>query len=68
MCSGTFSVVNESKQSSRICSSQPERYFHLMLSQRKEVVEKRNAAVETISRQVDIVYTPNEERDEEGGV
>ncbi|EJD75955.1 hypothetical protein LOAG_16991 [Loa loa] len=46
--------------------SQPERYFHLMLSQRDEIMEEQDsAAVEPVQGQGAIGYTPNEQRDEE---
>ncbi|VIO94114.1 Uncharacterized protein BM_BM5020 [Brugia malayi] len=45
--------------------SQPKRYFHLMLSQRDDVMEEQNSAVEQALGQSDIGYTPNKQRDEE---
>uniref|UniRef100_A0A915PCU3 Uncharacterized protein n=1 Tax=Setaria digitata TaxID=48799 RepID=A0A915PCU3_9BILA len=46
--------------------SQPERYFHLMLSQRDEVIEEQGLAVDSIFvGQFALGYTPNERRDEE---
>ncbi|EJW87352.1 hypothetical protein WUBG_01736, partial [Wuchereria bancrofti] len=45
--------------------SQPERYFHLMLSQRDDIMEEQNSAVEPALGQGDIGYTPNKQRDEE---
>ncbi|VBB30425.1 unnamed protein product [Acanthocheilonema viteae] len=44
--------------------SQPERYFHLMLSQRDETVEQQDSAVEPVLGQVTIGYIRNEQRDE----
>ncbi|CAG9540633.1 unnamed protein product [Cercopithifilaria johnstoni] len=45
--------------------SQPERYFHLMLSQRDETVQGQDSVIEPMLGQVAIGYTRNEQRDEE---
>ncbi|KAM3719353.1 Nuclear pore complex protein [Dirofilaria immitis] len=44
--------------------NQSERYFHLMLSQRDEIMEEQNSTVESELDQIDLSYIPNKQKDE----